>query len=177
MIATPSQLKKLRDFAILHGGSIEDVPQKEFHELDTGYHKPWSPCPFDVGIAVNWAEKRLVYTVSPLRRQGRPPSISTFIHELGHIFASKKPPSQAQEIEWLGWEKAWVKKLGLTWKQWANHDYGIYWDYTFKGKDVQYDTLEDLAGKPGERKFWAEMRELALENGCIDAKGNPLSVR
>lgn len=98
------------------------------------------------------------------------------IHEMGHVFADPKPPDDADELEWLGWEIALARWAGCysAWDKWKD-------GFSLGGKkDLPRDIAalwqkyEDLCGY---EKRIPSPHDTYASWGDLNAKGKLLLTR
>lgn len=79
--------------------------------------------PFNREVGLNYVDK-VIYArhinVTP----------TAVIHEMGHVFASEKEPLDCDEVEFLGWEYALSREVGLVkeFKEGVSKSYNFGWD-------------------------------------------------
>ena len=99
-----------------------------------------------------------------------------FVHELGHLFATKDTPNEAEEWDFFGWEYCLAKKVGNT-AVWCknNGEYGI--GSLELGMLVTHMMCNFGTLKPHEKKLVIADRIAAGKKaGIISRAGNPLSI-
>lgn len=153
--------RKARNF----GGDIRHVTEPEFRamRIDSAPFTKWS-------LGVHPRAKQVIFTDCC-----KPSCVELFaiglIHEMGHVFATTRHPRNADEVDWLGWEMAMARKIGLTDVQFCRGHY----DYVILTDDAT--ELGEYSSRPAARKRYFEQRiEVAKELGLIQ-RGHPRSVR
>lgn len=119
--------------------------------------------PFTDLVGCNWDTWTVMYR-RPSHWQRYAFAIAAIVHEMGHVFASKKPPGdQVDESAFLGWELAVSSKAGLSIDQWqtAQESYML--------NDDRFDLLDSVALV----KSLAPLLELPYVSGT----GEPLAIR
>lgn len=116
-------------------------------------------------------------------------NLTGIIHEMGHAFAVDEDPNHADEFEFIGWEWALARKVGITFKEWCenNDEYAITEDGETIGDFLdgsvriireRHQSSVGLASKnlKDEVKYIIRTQvELGRKMGIID-KWTPLSV-
>jgi hypothetical protein len=163
----PNKHTHLRSLAALcrsFGGKLAVVSQDAFDELCKGRYTTsgFSESPFTSAHGLHW-RKRIVYTV-----RGRE-EIGSIIHEMGHAFADLKPPDDACEWSWFGWEIAVARKIGA----------GRVWSK----QNATYQTDETGSNEWG-RLTASERRAVVIDRlahakklNVVDLDGTPKSLR
>jgi len=107
-------ISALRRRAIAWGGDIVQVTNEMYDRVsgidrdyciaDGPYRKDFYGAPFTSGLGILWSKKKIYCTNS-----SEWPGV---VHEMGHVFTSKKDPNHADDWEFFGWEYAtfWVEK-------------------------------------------------------------------
>ena len=162
-------VQRLRRRARRWGGDLIEVSDKEFESRRvpqapfTGWH-----------VGLRFRAKQVVFA-----EFAQPRDIAfftaTLLHEMGHVFATTRAPYKAEEYDFLGWEIALARKVGLTDAAFcrANADYEID---EHQG-DAYYGQFRDFVGDPkGRLAFLTQRVERAKELGLI-RRGHPVSVR
>jgi hypothetical protein len=84
--------------------------------------------PFCDFVGLDWENWRL-YAHMPKQVFSPEEVIGSFIHEMGHLFCSEVDPDhpKCEEYDWLGWEHALARKIGMTDDEWieGNLEYQI----------------------------------------------------
>lgn len=131
----------------------------------------WSFAPFVTeNVAVHWRNKTIAI---PKAYE----NIGAVIHEMGHVFACNVPPDRCpSEWDWLGWEIALAKKIGI--KEWLrNNEYFV--EFTHKG--IYFATLTEFITTPdGGMAFKAlceDRLKAAKEKKLISEEEEVLSIR
>lgn len=134
-------------FARFGGHAVKLTPEeylaKIADETDVGYHD----APFTSGCGIDWEKKMFFYD--------RPVGWGTIIHEAGHLFVDflyPTGPYASHEIEWIGWEVACAKSMGVfeEWKS-DQQDYVLTEDgRTFRDL-IEDDRENELLRLLGER--------------------------
>jgi hypothetical protein len=162
------------------------VRQEKEHGL-LGYQKRFNEAPFSSAIGLFWKTKTVVYVPEALldegplespRASGTSKAISVIIHEMGHVFACRKPPWDSNEYQFLGWEYAVAKLIGMSREDW----YHSIWNYAIcqKGCSGSCNHRIDefgmlLAAKRDE--VIRQRLDAARKARIVDAKGRPLAIR
>jgi hypothetical protein len=157
-------LARLRRLAVRWGGSIRAVDPRNpcTWEKLTGF----SEAPFEIGLGINWRQRQVIFE-APVARL----PVAAIIHEMGHCFASLKQPDSVEEWDFLGWEIAMARAVGLPMAAWqqGNRDYSVTLDGCYR--EVGHLTPAELAGVAWERL------EAARQSGLVSDAGEPLSCR
>jgi len=158
------RLALMKEFVESLGGQLIELDSLKFNEfIEDGIID--SLAPFNSAIGIHYDGKRISYHVES---KNKSPKIGDLIHEAGHIFASLKPPSVADEVSFFGWEYAVAKKLGFlgAWKA-ASKTYMIDGDGTeFGSLSVEEQSI-----------FLEGCLDQAYFNKLISQTHEPLSVR
>jgi len=130
-----------------------------------------SRCPFSNHLGVNWNEK-IVY----VSNMADISDIGGMIHEMGHVFASNKPPDRSEEFMFFGWEYAAAKSIGLL-KLWSKgtNNYVVGSDSLPPGHYVttQWGDLNSF-----DKSFVIKDRlKLAIKNKMVAKDLYPLTIR
>jgi hypothetical protein len=151
-------VKRCKVIARHLGGDIKVIDHLKFDS------KLLTPCPFSNNLGVNW-EKKIVY-VSMVAAGS---DIHGIIHEMGHVFASRKPPANSKEYDFFGWEYVVAISIGALF-EWDKGSYNYYIDdsclYTW-GK-LSVDKKDALI---------RERLEYAAKNKIVSKSFKPLSIR
>lgn len=172
MTTNANPLAKLQRMAKRWGGEVVVETTRRFDPMHPYLildRVDVSTAPFDSYYAINWHERRVL--IDPVVA-GRV-SIPSVIHEMGHVFASRRSPNnlRCDETSWLGWEYLIAKRVGCIMADWHGwHDgYGLGslydgYDYGALSKREQQEaiTYAIAAGK---------------HHGNITADGRPRAVR
>jgi hypothetical protein len=120
----------------------------------------WDHAPFTLrDLAINWLNKVVIYS-------GEVPW-TEIVHEMGHVFACKEPPSEhPSEFEFFGWEVVIAKKFDLD--KWIENNR----DYVVTG-----DNDMGMLSRPALDGILAERVRAAEDNGLLTKSGNPRSIR
>lgn len=111
------RVKKLQALALSWGGQVIGLSKLEFEEAEL--KESYSEAPFSANnLGVIWEEKKIVFSGDVHWYE--------LVHEMGHVFASRVCPYEADEVSFFGWEYALAKQLrGVSeWKE-QNKDYAI----------------------------------------------------
>lgn len=167
-----SSYKQLVSLTKRLGGKVVVVPKEEWegdglsnYPISLG-PRGWSTAPFCSGLGVYWNKKVIAHTTGGW-------SCAGLIHEMGHVFACKKPPHSkyCEETDFLAWELELSKRLGI-YPAWLREmsAYGI------NDTDGHFHELGDL--EPSERKvIFAQHRLDAIRLGSIGPRGQLRSIR
>lgn len=68
--------------------------------------------PFDIRVGLDYDQK-VIYVREAALADG-PSVLCPIMHEMGHVFASSVAPNDSKETDFLGWEYALAKTLGLA---------------------------------------------------------------
>lgn len=125
-------------------------------------------CPFDSTLGINWKTKTLYYAKNKI------PSIYTFLHECGHIFASNKEPFSSDEISFFAWEFVLAQTLHVL-KEWehGSQDYtiGHLSDYGIDSDKTGIFDYGELCKYPKYKAlFWKERVSSANALGLVVGK-------
>lgn len=142
------------------------------NDTDNHHRLVKQSCPFQDGLGIDFSKK----IVSCEKYQKINPG--AIIHEMGHVFASRKNPNSnnsSPDDEWgfFGWEWAVAKKVGLLFNDFAksNRDYLVYMPNGFK-KLSDFGSLSIST----QSKVLKEAALLSIEKKLI-VKGQPVSIR
>lgn len=147
--------RKLSRMVRRWGGEVVRLTQEQYYYL--GRQAGVSEAPFAVELAVNY-EKKAIYCVAPAWYE--------LVHEMGHVFASRKSPRQSNDFDFLGWEWMLARQLKGV-RKWieGNADYGVNPE----------EDLGDLT--PIQvRKLLQERLDDAIQQGIV-VKGRAVSIR
>ena len=126
-----------------------------------------SPGPSSVGL--NWRGKR-IYCTFESKYVRVPEILAGIIHEMGHVFASKKPVRQQYEFSFFGWEYLVAKKVNFDRDTWIeeNSVYAV----------SEYDNLlfGDLTIYK-KNKLLEERITFGKSIGIINQEEQPVTVR
>lgn len=156
-------LRNLTHLARAWGGDILSVTPKEFDTYC--WRKDFAEAPFVSGsLGCNYAKKTIVFV------PGDDINWSGLTHEMGHCFASRVKPEDANEGDFTGWEYRLARKVGSQ-KDWLFLNKGYSLDY---GYDIGYYLKND------PKELRRKLKQLVLhskELGLLDAALNPIAVR
>lgn len=145
-------------------GYVEVATNAEWHDL---LEDGLNPAPFDGSVGVDW-DACLIYA-----REGV--HWAHIVHEAGHLVAVPQKPYGSDETEFLGWEVAVVKHLGLPMDEFkkTNEEYGVSWTSTDGGEEF-YDTIGALP--PAQFEALCEFYEgYSKRLGNVTADGVPVA--
>ncbi len=156
-----SCLDKLVALAESWGGYIEtDNSTSWFFSRDI------SVAPFNSNVGLIWEEKGILYDKDRL-----PHPVTSLLHEMGHVFACRKPPKSADELDFLGWEFQLARQIGYPVSNWlrGNEDYVV----------LDGDTVGDLLSTEREPELINLLKGLvqSAENQNLLVKGVPVAIR
>jgi hypothetical protein len=156
--------KRLRTLARKWDGDIKEVAHNTFYKRTRGEHDPdFYPCPFFYNMGIYWVGKTILFTGVG--------SWTTAIHEMGHIFASKYPPSslKTDEFSFIGWEYTLAKYVKGDIDMWHLHmkDYGVG-----VGDQFEYGQLP-----LPKRDKWLEGRVAVATKNKLIIDGIPQAIR
>lgn len=155
-----TEIDVLRTWARRHGGDIVRVAPKDFAHVKQ--LPSFSDAPFSSNdIGVHWRSARVVYAGATLWTE--------FVHELGHCFASRVGIDDQFEFDFLGWEVALVRELGLDYDAWRHEN--RYYAVTKQGKE-----FGDLNRNQQDQLVEERIRH-GQAIGIVDQEGRVLSVR
>lgn len=161
-------IRKLSQLAHSWGGSLLNVSKEEMSQFvkfsrRLGFYE----APFVAGKLGSFpAKKVVVYTDEDWCEW------PNLIHEMGHVFASKKDIPFQDEYEFFGWEYAVVRLIGCPVDHWreCNADYVISVDGTISH---EVGSLSDA-----EWEDFLEKRLIAAKSyGIVNRAGLPVSMR
>lgn len=97
------------------GGKVVHLTDQQFYYI--GRQPGVSSAPFTGWLAVDY-DKKTVYCLDP--------TWYNLLHEMGHVFASRLPPRQSSDFDFLGWEWVVARQLKGV-RKWltGNADYGV----------------------------------------------------
>lgn len=166
-----THLEKLTRY--LHKQGVEVVRYRLYSDLKLACQNlELMVAPFTACLAIHWEAREIHYY--PVDAVPWP----LMLHEAGHILCSTDKPDDSEEIEFLGWELAVVKKLRLPMRhfQGSNREYGINHiarEGPTHGSDY-YDTIGDFKLRSKDwRQFVAHYIGLAQQSGLVAADGTP----
>lgn len=169
---TSNQLwKRLTNVATKWGAKVEAVsrPEPEM-SLATyfGRHRDFYIFTPGAPIGLLYRQKRIVYW------KDTRPSWDTLLHEIAHLFASRRNPLSCREYQFLGWEYALALRLGCAQRFMAR--YKSYWvDYTAPEDRILYHAIGDMPMRV-KRKFFRARLAHATRRGLVRL-GVPVRVR
>jgi hypothetical protein len=152
-------LDRLKAMAREWGGEIQRVPPPP-DRLSLPRSSDISLCPFDGGMAVDYSRGRVIYWDSQ-------PRLGSLIHEMGHVFAARKPPSEASEWRFFGWEYVVARRAGCA-KEWIESNR----DYVLGGGAREFGSLTTAQ----KRQKLASRIRFARRAGLVK-HGAPVSIR
>lgn len=173
---TELALARLRRLVSTWNGSILTMSMDAFEAL--AWRRGYSWATFsNAGLGVHF-RRRLVLVALPLGMHKLP----EVIHETGHVFASRVGPDDSNEYDFLGWEMAVARAIGLSLMQWrdGNRDYILWTRSGLAGEGLETPpwpseigacTDADLRRLYADRLAWAKVKRL------VNVRGRPLSVR
>ena len=114
-------LSRLSELARGWGGEIRSLSEEDFNDCQMTVGD-FSVAPFAPGFGVAWEDKIVCYC--PEKASDL---ICGLIHEMGHVFACLKPPPDADEYTFLGWELEVANLIGMSRQAWykGNADYSV----------------------------------------------------
>lgn len=162
-------MRSLARIAEEWGGKLQPREDAGFPRFPrTGQQAPFT----HYDLAISWKAKTIYYDPEEVEWMD-------VVHEMGHVFGCRVPPSRSDEAKFLGFEIALVKKIGAPMRG--------FWD---GHADYMLDTYPDdrfpLPVRPGELKHRtpAERKKIvkwayaiARDYGTIDARGMPVPCR
>lgn len=161
MTTPETLLARLQSYARRWGGDI--VASRRETDLNA---------PFSKHVGLDYAAKRVFYDPDAIPVLKSP---SLLIHEMGHVFACRRPPHSVDEFGFLGWEYTLARRTGMTraWLEGSAH-YGIP-AWKIRGTDSYAVELQDLGGRDLSR-FLASRVRAATRLGII-REGRPVARR
>lgn len=148
------------------GGALIRLSQVEFDRLfdDRARARAASryEAPFTSAHGVNWIRK-IIYTVRDREEVG------SIIHEMGHVFADRKPPFNTNEWEWFGWEIAVARSIGAA-REWSKHN-ANYNTGDENGGDWGHLSTKERRGVVRDRLLYAK------KIGVVSPDNAPRSAR
>ena len=165
-------LRRLRRLVKPWGGEIRLLSEEAYYKLDTASPRRsgFSPAPFGCYCGVHYRD-RAVILGAPLREH----LVAEVIHEMGHVFASRKSPDASEEFDFLGWEMATARHVGLPWAAWrrGSKNYQL-WDIRREERwpaEVGACSYAELA------LVYADRVAHAIKLGLVSETHRPLCVR
>jgi hypothetical protein len=162
-------LARLRRVARRWGGDILVLTEKKYDDqFEFTLRAGFSGAPFTsrARLGVFYARKQVVLVPSSEL------NLMDVLHELAHVFASKKSPNNADEYNFLGWEWAFAHRLGVSRREWqrglANYQLG---DEPWSGQTIDRLTSKQLTALIVDRLAKAK------ESGIVSLCGVPQSIR
>jgi hypothetical protein len=136
------------------GGRLQRVSEEEYWAL-TGI----SEAPFATTLGIDYQAGIVYYTADQ--------QIGEIIHEMGHVFASDKPPNVSKEWTFFGWEWTVAKAAGceLEWIA-SSRNYSVP-----RGDEFGYIT------EGRQKRILRERYGHAKKIGLISQNGTPLCIR
>lgn len=154
------QITKLRSLCKTLGGDLVELTSKQF---DHKHSKTFYECPFArAQLGLDFSKKHVLYTTEHV-----PPEWPEIIHEMGHVFASKKAPPFSDEWSFLGWEYATCLHLCGDVEVWKRNmsDYNV--------EHVDFGSLSPRK----QNALLVERLTCAKRVGLVSPAGVPLTVR
>jgi len=158
-------LAALTRLARLWGGDILPCTPEEFEVYASRADFEDAPFISGAGLGVLFKEKLVLYVPG-----AKDVNWSGITHEMGHVFASKEGPQEANEGSFLGWEYRLARLVG-TQKEWLalNQEYWM-------------NSGETIGGllKSNPKQLRAELKANVAESkrlGLLDADLNPIAIR
>ena len=162
-----SIVKKLAAYTHVWGGGLLSVTPKVFDGF--ARCRNFSHAQYTTGdLGVLYHEKLIVYVIDSAP-EIEPVSI---VHEIGHVFASKKQPYSSKEFGFFGWEYTLCQRVGITLKAWRKS----HAHYQVGNRRDGYALIKDMSAQAHEKLIQQAIRH-AVRHGLIDANGNPVSIR
>ena len=159
--AMTSGFRALSDFARRQKVMVEKVDPDAIGDETLG---DIDYAPASEALAINWKRRYLYVSRQHL---ADPAALGGMVHELGHLVATRQPPGNAWETDFLGWEWLVARKLGLR-KAW-----GLWMlDYVME----HGDTYRYMTPAQRYRALRSAVRR-GQEVGNIDRRGNPTRIR
>lgn len=147
------------------GGSFRLISPEQFYTMfiAKGHCPNNHESPFARHLGVNHKRKTVYAAVDSAESQ-----IGALIHEIAHVFATRKGPDACKEFDFLGWEIALAREIGCyrTWSA-DNSDYAVGDDGTM----WRYLSAKRRADIVRERVAYAQ------KIGIVDANGRVRSAR
>lgn len=156
--------KRLQKLVQRWGGTLERITPKEFKELVIS-SGTFADAPFAHNVGVDFKRKRILW-------HGKQPTVGNLIHEVGHVFASKKEPFSSDEWSFFGWEHATARYVGAE-RSWfkASYDYYVEVRAGMSASQFGRHTRKQQLELISERTVYAK------KHGLIGAGGKPRAVR
>lgn len=163
MVTTTQVLRRLRKLCQSFGGDLVKVDHEEW---DSSIQAPFTG--WDLGV--DYQNKVIYY--SDFCMPSRAETVATgIIHEMGHVFACNQEPEYAtDEFDFLGWEWAVAKKIGLTQIAFCRGNDGYL--ITNNGDEIQ-ELVTDTSRR---RKFFASIL-MAAKSYELIVDGKPVTLR
>lgn len=144
-----------------------------------------APFTLKYNLGILWNRHEILYAP--------PLNWTAIIHEMGHVFASKEDPNNADEWSFFGWEMALVRFLSLNLDQWIqdNKDYVVEiheppfrYPWPSDGGPIiatgtpspQFQDFGKLTASQ-HSKIMTEAIEESTRAGLIDSSGRPIAIR
>lgn len=166
-------IDRLMELAASWGGSIETD-----NSLTWFFAHDLCVSPFSSAVGIIWEERAILFDPERL-----PHPVTALIHEMGHVFASKKPPKKADEMEFFGWEVKLAELIGYPMESWlaGNADYCLTPDGWTIGEVVRnrregYSPLNEPEETPDMWKIVDECVRVGTKIG-IFVDGVPCPIR
>jgi len=153
-------VRRLARLCLKWGGELRRVSSDEYDRW-MARRFSYSEAPFSSNmIGVAWKKKWVITSGTILW--------TDVIHEMGHVFASKKSPETSDEWAFFGWEYALVKHVRGPFDVWKenNKDYAVNDGGLFG--HLRADQIATLL---------KERTGAARELGLLDKRGRPVAIR
>lgn len=152
-------IRKLKKLIESWGGSLTAVDSLASYREN----EEFEDAPFNwLGLGVIWKTKEIIYVPKLCKWPD-------LIHDMGHVFACKKSPSNSEEFTFLGWEFALAKYIEAPMKEW----YEAMGNYV-----ISATTHEELGGiSPAKRASVLRERVRAAKRNKLIVDGRPVSIR
>lgn len=149
------EIDRLRALCQQWGGDLIEVSDDEFLTLscrDDFYDAPFGSAEF----GTLWRQKRIYYTSKT--------AWPDLVHEMGHVFASRRNPNACNEYDFLGWEYAVARFIGALTSDWraGMADYQLMDDETGRGDDIGSLSRRDF------RRLMLDRLTVARRKGLLD---------
>jgi hypothetical protein len=172
----PACVTALRRFCEAWGGRLICLSESKFTQVfkmvadEDGLALPRSRAliprdndQFDIAPATKW--HGVHYGIKTVFVVPERASANGIIHEMGHVFATLNPPSQADELDFLGWEIC-LARAGGFYRAWSlgNGTYGL----------GGVSTLDEWESASAARK--AEVARESIARGIAIGSIEPLTL-
>jgi hypothetical protein len=163
-------LNRLRRLVTPWGGRLQLLCPERFEDLASVRGYSWAPFT-STGLGVHYNSLTVVMQ-TPVRDH----RVAEVIHEMGHVFASKKKPDDSNEFDFFGWEMATARAIGLPWEHWRDgtRDYQL-WDAP-RREEKWPSEVGGLTESTYELLLQDRLAR-ARELGLVDATDAPLCIR